>query len=126
MEQGYWNNERIAVALERIANHLDFFAEFVKKEMDEEEHEETVSQERPYQDAIFIDKKKFADVYLACKEHVDKYGQVRVGDVKEWTSDCSVNFTDWKYGWKNIGDMKFRDLKNGVIELDCRNYKWLG
>lgn len=115
------NNERIAVALERIANHLDFFVGLAKKEMDEEEHEETVSQERPHQDIIFIDKKKFADVYLACKEHMDKYGQVRVGDVKELSGDCSVNFTNWKYGWININDMKFRDLKNGVIELSCDN-----
>lgn len=115
------NNERIAVALERIADKLDFFEELAKKEMAEEEHEETVSQERPYKDTIFIDKKKFADVYLACREHMDKYGQVRVGDVKELSGDCSVNFTNWKYGWININDMKFRDLKNGVIELSCDN-----
>lgn len=120
------NNERIAVALERIADKLDFFVELAKKEMAEEEHEETVSQKKYARDFIFIDKNKFADVYLECKDIVDEYGRVRVGDIKKMAGSCSVEIADWRYGWKNIGDMKFRDLKNGVIELDCRNYKWLG
>lgn len=113
-------NERIALALERIADKLDFFEELAKKEM-AEECEEDVSIKKSDLTPIFIDKNKFSDVYMICQDTIEKYGRVRVGDVKQASGDYSVCMANWRYGWLYTSNMKFRDLKNGVIELSCDN-----
>lgn len=122
MEQGYWNNERIAVALERIANHLDFFAEFVKKEMDEED-EEDVEETRPLAerqtDSLYFSKEEFSKLYFFVKDYCDKYGFCRLGDIKEKFERGIVTFTDFKIGWINPNQMVFNELDDDRIELVC-------
>lgn len=123
MEQGYWNNERIAVALERIANHLDFFAEFVKKEMDEED--KVKENPRPVTarqtETLYFASSEFLKLYLFVKDRCDNYGFCRLGDIKEKFKRGIIDFTDWKYGWEDPGNMVINELDDDRIELVCTN-----
>ena len=121
MEQGYWNNERIAVALERIADKLDFFEELAKKEMAEED--KVKEDPRPVTgrqtDSLYFSKEEFSKLYFFVKDYCNNYGFCRLGDVKEKFERGIIVFTDFKIGWINPNQMIFNELDDDRIELVC-------